>query len=257
MKDRYFSHDQNALSDNKIADLRGTYRMEGYGVYWAIVEALSREPELSLPLTERKAAAFQVSLSPSFDMMQFFRDCIEIGLFETDGEKFWSNSLRRRMEEATEVSRRNRAAALKRWGKREESATPAEPSAPEVDTSAYDPNWKRVADAYMNQIGMLPMGTAGEALVSYCDELGPDAMIVAIRRTNEAQPGNPYKFLKAILDTFADAKVRSEAEAIACCNEFDRKLADRKRGGKRAAERPASAPQEGTPDDGDVKWLVQ
>ena len=48
MKDLYFSHDRNALNDNKISLMRGSYGMEGYGVYWAIIEALSREPDLCL-----------------------------------------------------------------------------------------------------------------------------------------------------------------------------------------------------------------
>lgn len=250
MKDRYFSHDRNALSDNKIAELRGTYRMEGYGVFWAIVEALSREPDMSLPLTERGAAAFQVSLAPTFDMMQFIRDCIEIGLFETDGERFWSNSLRRRMEAVLEASRRNREAAMKRWGKRPETppAPPAEETEP-ADDALYDPNWKRVADAYMKQIGILPMGTAGEILASFCEELGPDAMIVAIECTNRAQPDKPYKYLKAILDAFADKKVRSREEALACCADFDRRQETR-----RKAKAPAE-PQPEQKNDGDVKWL--
>lgn len=42
MKDLYFSHDRNALSDNKISELRGIYGMEGYGVFWALLEAMSR-----------------------------------------------------------------------------------------------------------------------------------------------------------------------------------------------------------------------
>ena len=76
MKERYFSHDQNAMADNKIVDLRSLYHMEGYGVYWGVVEALSRESDMALPLTKRKMSAFSLSMQPSFDMMKFIQDCV-------------------------------------------------------------------------------------------------------------------------------------------------------------------------------------
>ena len=120
MKDLYFSHDRNALNDNKIFDMRGIYHMEGYGVYWGIIEALSREPELSLEYSEKKAMALAEGMNPSFDMLTYIKDCIEIGLFKTDGVRFWSESLRRRMATASEkaaLSEKRRAAANARWGK--------------------------------------------------------------------------------------------------------------------------------------------
>lgn len=92
-----------------------------------------------------------------------------------------------------------------------------------------DDGWKRVADAYHREIGGLPTGTALEMFASYVTDLGADAVIVAIKQTNADQPSHPWKWLKAILDDFADHGVNSEATAIARCNEHERRKAAKKK----------------------------
>ena len=324
MKDLYFSHDRNALNDNKIAQMRGTYGMEGYGVYWAIIEALSREPELSLEYSARMIAGLSAPIQPSFDMQAYIDDCIEIGLFECDGERFWSNSLKRRFSEIQEQTDRKTRSASKaanaRWRKekpadvcecnadamrahtkKDASALPAHVlndanamrahcarntnalqsdcsgnadamridanknknksisasadiqtrapacEAEDADVLIIDPEWKRVADAYLAEIGIIPGGTAGQALVSYCEDIGADAMIYAIQRTNQAQPDSPYKFLKSILDDYADNGVHSLAEAEARSRYFDRR--------RRSRASPPQAQLSAEPDDEPVRWL--
>ena len=88
----------------------------------------------------------------------------------------------------------------------------------------YSEDWKRVSATYQKEIGTLPTGTALETFSSYIEDLGADAVIVAIKRTNEAQPLVPWTYLKRILDSFADKNVHSEEEAIAACNDHDRKM---------------------------------
>lgn len=266
MKDLYFSHDRNAMNDNKIDDLRGLYGMEGYGVYWAVVEALSREPDLSLEFSERKAAGLSASIHPSFSMMTFLSDCVSIGLFASDGNRFWSESLRRRIKSASEISKSRKEAASARWGRRKQDAmqeqsacnanareNESENETETTTTDAYDPEWKRVVDSYHREIGALPMGTAAETLISYFEDLGADAMIVAIERTNQAQPDVPYKFLKAILDSFADKGVHDRETAEACCNDFDRRRQNR-RGGSQPQQRQ-EPPTNPTGDGEAVRWL--
>ena len=326
MKDLYFSHDRNAMNDNKIAQMRGSYGIEGYGVYWAIIEALSRESELSLEYSARMITGLTALIQPSFDMQSYIDECIEIGLFECDGERFWSNSLKRRLGEVQEQTDRKTRSASKaanaRWRKekpadvcecnanamhshtkKDASALRAHVSndanalhahfecstnalqadcngnanamridanenknknksisaAADIQTRApareeaadelvINPEWKRVADAYLDEIGMIPGGTAGQALVTYCEDIGADAMIYAIRRTNQAQPDSPYKFLKSILDDYADNNVHSLAEAEARSRDFDRH--------KRSRASPSpSPPAVVTSDDEPVRWL--
>lgn len=314
MKDLYFSHDRNALNDNKIAQMRGSYGIEGYGVYWAIIEALSREPELSLEYSARMIAGLTALIQPSFDMQSYIDECIEIGLFECDSERFWSNSLKRRLGEVQEQTDRKARSASKaanaRWRKEKpddscarnatampthekKDATAMRPhfdrntsairtdcagnanamridanenknknksisASADIQTRApareeaadelvIDPEWKRVADAYLAEIGMIPGGTAGQALVSYCEDIGADAMIYAIQRTNQAQPDSPYKFLKSILDDYADNNVHSLAEAEARSRDFDRH--------RRSRASPSPSPPAAETDDEPVRWL--
>lgn len=315
MKDLYFSHDRNAMNDNKIAQMRGSYGIEGYGVYWAIIEALSRESELSLEYSARMIAGLTALIQPSFDMQSYIDECIEIGLFECDGERFWSNSLKRRLGEVQEQTDRKTRSASKaanaRWRKekpadvcecnadamrahtkKDASALPAHvlndanalrahcarnanamqnyanenknknksiSASADIQTRGrareeaadelvIDPEWKRVADAYLAEIGMIPGGTAGQALVTYCEDIGADAMIYAIQRTNQAQPDSPYKFLKSILDDYADNNVHSLAEAEARSRDFDRHRRSR-------ASPSPSPPAAVTSDDEPVRWL--
>lgn len=44
----YFKHDSNARNDEKLLSVRMKYGMEGYGIYWAILEKLRDDPEYML-----------------------------------------------------------------------------------------------------------------------------------------------------------------------------------------------------------------
>lgn len=88
----------------------------------------------------------------------------------------------------------------------------------------YSDDWKRVVSVYRKDIGSLPTGTALETFSSYIEDLGADAVIVAIKKTNDAQPDRPWKYLKCILDEFADKNVHSEDEANAVCNDHERMM---------------------------------
>ena len=73
-------------------------------------------------------------------------------------------------------------------------------------------------------------------------------MLVAIRETNLAQPEKPYWYLKAILDAFSKAGVRTEEAAEANVLDFGRK---RKMwsGQETKPEQQSKKPEE------EVKWL--
>jgi DnaD/phage-associated family protein len=95
----YFSHDNNARNDLKIKAMMSKYGYEGYGIFWALVEMMHESGEGELPLEEYLYIALQQEFNgSSTDVKQYIDDCINVfKLFETDGENFWSNSLKRRM----------------------------------------------------------------------------------------------------------------------------------------------------------------
>ena len=108
----------------------------------------------------------------------------------------------------------------------------AEPEAsPEVDAAltGIDPEWLKVVKAYEANIGMIPTGTAGEMLVSYMEDLTADVVVEAIIVTNKAQAANPWKYLKAVLDKWADQHITTVEQAKAYCKDLERRLQQAKR----------------------------
>lgn len=118
----YFSHDANALTDTKILNMRADYGLEGYGLFWAIIEQLRCEENYSLPRNKNTFRAIKINTNTSIDVEKFVNDCInEYELFEVseDGEVFYSCSLRRRMvikdEKKLKRSEAGKKGAEERW----------------------------------------------------------------------------------------------------------------------------------------------
>lgn len=87
-----------------------------------------------------------------------------------------------------------------------------------------DPEWKMVADAYQQQIGMLPMGNALDVLISYVEDLHGETVVKAIELTNEKTPDHPYPFLMAILKAFAKNGIDSKEKAEAYVKDRERRI---------------------------------
>lgn len=98
-----------------------------------------------------------------------------------------------------------------------------------VESNLYDRELRRVVVEYNQQIGEIPNGSAFELFNSYYDDLGPDAMIEAIKHVNQQQPDNPWLYLKRVLECFVDAGVHDADTAKAQINDHIRKLNNRKK----------------------------
>lgn len=110
MKKSYFSHDINARNDEKMIRLRMRNGMAGVGVFWCLCERLCEENNYSCS-QDYEAIAFELRCDAS--LVQSVVE--DFGLFVIDGGKFWSNSMRERMEKKNEVSRARAEAAQQRW----------------------------------------------------------------------------------------------------------------------------------------------
>lgn len=96
----YFSHDANALTDPKILAMRCDYGMEGYGLYWAIIEMLRNEEKYKLDYNKNTFRAIKTLTNTTVDVEKYITDCLEdYKLFQLEDNKFFSNSLLKRMEE--------------------------------------------------------------------------------------------------------------------------------------------------------------
>lgn len=108
----YFRHDCNARNDQKIIALRIRHKMEGYGIYWSIIEML-RESASYMCTTDYNIVAF--GLHVGADKIKSIVE--DFGLFEftQDGKYFYSKRLLNDMQVREETSNAMRDLANKRW----------------------------------------------------------------------------------------------------------------------------------------------
>lgn len=90
----YFSHDANAKDDYKCMLLIDQMGLEGYGIFWVLVETLREQKDYKYPLQ------LVPSLSRKYNTTQAKMETVinAYGLFEIDDNSFFSSgSLNRRM----------------------------------------------------------------------------------------------------------------------------------------------------------------
>lgn len=106
----YFSHDLKARSDKKIVSLSMKQGMSGLGIYWCIVEMLHEENGYLLR-SEYERIAFELRDHP-----EGIKSVVEdFELFCFDDEKFWSESVLKRIKIRDEKSEKARKSVENRW----------------------------------------------------------------------------------------------------------------------------------------------
>lgn len=112
MKDTfYFSHDYNVRSDDKIKRLIRKHGMEGYGVYWAIIEDLYNNTNVLRLDYDGIAYDLRVYNTVVESIINDF------DLFEISGDIFGSISIQKRLDMREEKSKKARESVAKRWAK--------------------------------------------------------------------------------------------------------------------------------------------
>jgi hypothetical protein len=104
----YFSHDSNSQDDPKCMILIDQLGMEGYGIFWALIEKLRNETDYRLPiaLTGSYAKRWGTSKEKVETVIKNYE------LFTVDDTHFFSERLCRSMQKKTESARN---AANLRW----------------------------------------------------------------------------------------------------------------------------------------------
>lgn len=112
----YFPHDSNATNDPKIMILMAQLGLEGYGIYWTIIEHLRDQPGFRSHLAILEALALRYGTSKE----KYKAVVTTFGLFEIDTSDFFSPSLVDRMmpllEKRKKLSEAGIRGNLKRWG---------------------------------------------------------------------------------------------------------------------------------------------
>lgn len=123
----YFSHDSNARNDIKIIRLRRALGLEGYAIYFCLIEILREQKDHKLPLDSVNDIAFDLHTSEEKlnSVISMF------DLFLIEDQKFFSSRLLRSMEGYNETKKRlSEAGKLgnqKRWGEQKKLALPSPP----------------------------------------------------------------------------------------------------------------------------------
>jgi hypothetical protein len=108
---RYFSHDLDAHTDEKIGVLRQRHGWEGYGIFWAIVERM-HAGESKQKVSAIKSLSFLLAVDYE-DFTNIVNTCIEVGLFETDGQHYWSQRVYKNEKHIAELLKKRRDAGKK------------------------------------------------------------------------------------------------------------------------------------------------
>jgi len=91
----YFSHDSNAKDDPKCVLLIEQLGMEGYGIFWVLIETLRDQPGYKYPIALIPAMARRYCTTAE----KMKAVIMSYGLFEIENDEFfYSVSLNRRME---------------------------------------------------------------------------------------------------------------------------------------------------------------
>lgn len=118
VNNRYFPHDSNAKDDPKCVLLIDDMGMEGYGIYWMLIEVLREQPDYSYPIANAMALARRYNTSTESVKQVIYK----YDLFVVEEDRiFFSESLNRRMAEVEARALRRTEASLKanqvRWHK--------------------------------------------------------------------------------------------------------------------------------------------
>ena len=106
----FFPHDFGARNDPKLLSLMETHGVAGIGVFWCIIEQIYEQGGM-LPLSSCKSIAFALHVDGGVveDVV------LNHGLFQNDGETFWSESVNNRLDRRKDIAEKRKAAAEKRW----------------------------------------------------------------------------------------------------------------------------------------------
>ncbi len=116
----YFSHDYNCRNDEKIKRLLRKHGMNGYGIFWSIVEDLYNNSNQLMLDYEGIAYDLRSNID---DIKSILND---FDLFIINKNTFSSKSIENRIQERSEKSSKARVSALSKWGNSENQSKRSE-----------------------------------------------------------------------------------------------------------------------------------
>lgn len=119
----YFQHDFGARNDPKLMAVQKSIGLDGVGFFWCVLELLYEQGG-TLDLQAADDLAYQLH----FDAEKAKKVITEFGLFEIDGNKFFSPSARERLSKTMTIAEKRRNAANTRWNDKQHAETKITPN---------------------------------------------------------------------------------------------------------------------------------
>lgn len=133
----YFKHDCNARNDEKLLSVRRKYGMEGYGVYWALVEKMRESKDYQIKKDYNDIAW---DLRVGEDIIKSVVE--DFNLFSVKGDKIYSRRLMEDMKawdkKKENMAERGKKMAQARWEKNEEKCIEAPQQEPLLKISGKE-----------------------------------------------------------------------------------------------------------------------
>ena len=107
----YFPHYSNSRNDSKLIKLRRVLGIEGYGIYFMLLEVLRDQTEFTFSISGVEDLAYEWHTSKE----KIYSVINDFGLFEINEQSFRSKKLILYLQPYIEKSDRARLAARKRW----------------------------------------------------------------------------------------------------------------------------------------------
>lgn len=114
IKDFYFNHDQNASNDDRILAIREKYGWEGIGIFWAILETMSRNDGYVL-FTLIGGISIGYGIKKEY-LSEFLEFAYCVKLFKKDKQGYYSERMIRQLNYRKECSEFGKKGAEIRWG---------------------------------------------------------------------------------------------------------------------------------------------
>ena len=143
MKKTYFNHDSTARNDYRIVKMRSKLGMEGYGIFWAILEMLFTE-ENKLCVDDYDSLAFGLQCDPKL-LKQIIED---FDLFIIEDNCFYSRRLNNQIEEINNKSNKAKENAKKRWNNASAIQSHSDSNASKVKYSKVDKSKVKKSNYY-------------------------------------------------------------------------------------------------------------
>lgn len=121
----YFPHDSNARNSDRLLPVRMKYGAEGYGIYFMLLERLREETDYT-SIKDYNILAFDLRVDAG--KLKSIIEDFGLFAFTADGECFYSESFKKRMEikdaKSKKLSEAGKQGAKKRWNNGNQEGKP-------------------------------------------------------------------------------------------------------------------------------------